>query len=51
MIIAFLAIMCVGLLVAIVIGLWACLVAAKRADEIIEEQNRKGEKDSWQKLS
>ncbi len=48
--IVFMIIMCVVMLAGIVIGLWACCVAAKRADELtLMEERRKA--DKWQKHS
>lgn len=44
--IVFMIIMCAVMLAGIIIGLWACCVAAKRADEL---ERRK--EDEWQKHS
>lgn len=48
--IVFMIIMCAVMLAGIVIGLWACCVAAKRADELTFEEERR-KKDEWQKHS
>ena len=48
--IVFMIIMCAVMLAGIIIGLWACLIAAKRADELTLMEERRKE-DEWQKHS